>query len=139
MRLVRYRAPDALVPPPTQPPIISSGSGRGRLPSPRPSAEHQESASSSTSRSRYSPPSRSNLLKLLSSPPPDDVSENKRTRVDIISRQSSGSGGRVTPVPSLRQSPDPFRIQPASRPPEVRQSSTVCAKSTFTNQTSSLS
>ena len=113
MGLAGYRAPD---PPlaPAQSPTVSSG--RGRLPSPRP-AEHRDSVSSSASRGRHSPPSRSNSLKRPLSPAPEDVPENKRTRVDNIRRQSPG-----TPVPSVRQSPVPFRLQPASRSPEVRQS-----------------
>ena len=113
MGLAGYRAPDA-PPAPAQSPTVSSG--RGRLPSPRP-AEHRDSVSSSASRSRHSPPSRSNSLKRPLSPAPEDVPENKRTRVENIRRQSPG-----TPVPSVRQSPVPFRLQPASRSPEVRQS-----------------
>ena len=113
MGLAGYRAPE----PPNGAPV-QSPTGRGRPPS----AEHRDSVSSSASRSRHSPASRSDSLKRPLSPAAEDASENKRLRMDNVRRPSPGSGGRDTPVPSLRQSPVPFRIQPASRSPEVRQS-----------------
>jgi hypothetical protein len=116
MGLASYRAPD--MPAPSnggtiQSPTVSSG--RGQPPSPRPSVSHRDSVSSSTSRSRHSPPSRANSLKRPLSTGPEDPVENKRSRIDV--------GGRRTPLPSTRPSPIPFRTQPASHSPEIRQAS----------------
>jgi hypothetical protein len=118
------RAPDMPGPSsggPIQSPTVSSG--RGQPPSPRPSISHRDSVSSSTSRSRHSPPSRANSLKRPLSTGPEDLGDNKRSRIDVMGRkQSSPSGGRRTPLPSTRPSPIPFRTQLASHSPETRQS-----------------
>jgi len=126
MGLASYRAPD--VPPPsagtqrtpTHSPAVSSGRGQ---PSPHPSVSHRNSVSSSTSRSRHSSPSRTNSLKRPLSTGPEDIGDNKRSRISTVVRKPSPpSGGRRTPVPSTRPSPIPFRTQPASHSPEILQS-----------------
>lgn len=121
MGLASYRASD--VPASgngqMQSPTVSS-SGRGQALSPRPS--NRSSESSSTSRSRQSPPSRANSLKRPLSSGPEELGDNKRSRVDVMMhKQSPPSGGRRTPIPSTRPSPIPFRTQP-SHSPEIRQS-----------------
>jgi hypothetical protein len=122
MGLASYRADmPALGNGQMQSPTVSSGRGGPPL-SPHPPASHRGSVSSSTSRSRHSPPSRANSLKRPLSTGPEDLGDNKRSRVDgMIRKQSSPSGGRRTPLPSTRPSPIPFRTQP-SHSPEIRQS-----------------
>ncbi|KIM48458.1 hypothetical protein M413DRAFT_61592 [Hebeloma cylindrosporum] len=90
-------------------------------PSPRPPPSHRNSTSSHHA-SPPPQPSQSAPLKRALSPGPEDLENNKRTRVDNIKRRiSSPSGSRRTPVPSTRPSPIPFRTQAASHsPPEVR-------------------
>ncbi|KAF9457460.1 hypothetical protein BDZ94DRAFT_1292387 [Collybia nuda] len=105
MNLSSYRsAPTA---DPSHSPTVSSGS-RHSDPSPRPPASHRNSVSST--RSHVSPPIQSASLKRPLSPGPDDLSDNKRSRMDKR-RVSSPSGGRGTPLPT----------QPASHSPEARQ------------------
>ncbi|KAJ7630409.1 TPR-like protein [Roridomyces roridus] len=53
--------------------------------------------------------------------PADEVTDNKRSRVEVLNRRDSSSVGRRTPVPSTRPSPIPFRTQPASHSPETRE------------------
>ncbi|KAF8640372.1 hypothetical protein AX17_000043 [Amanita inopinata Kibby_2008] len=102
----------------THSPTVSSGS-RHSNPSPRPLASHRNSVSST--RSHASPPSQSATLKRPLSPGPDDSSESKRSRVDLVKRRVSSPPGRMTPVSSTRPSPTPLRIQPTSHSPETRQ------------------
>ncbi|KAF5377270.1 hypothetical protein D9615_006427 [Tricholomella constricta] len=122
MGLASYRAPG--VQPSAEPshsPTISAGS-RHSDPSPRPAPSHRNSVSST--RSHVSPPIPSATLKRPLSPGSDELSDNKRSRIDHSKRRaSSPSGGRGTPLPSTRPSPIPFRTQPvpASHSPEARQ------------------
>lgn len=122
MGLASYRPPEMAAPsaePPSHSPTISIGS-RHSDPSPRPQPSHRGSVSST--RSHASPPLQSITLKRPLSPGPDEVSDNKRSRMDISKRRmSSPSGSRRTPLPSTRPSPIPFRTQPASHSPEARQ------------------
>ena len=100
-------------------PTASSGS-RHSNPSPRPMVSHRNSVSST--RSHASPPSQSANLKRPLSPGPDDASDAKRSRVDLMKqRRVSSPTGRRTPGPSSRLSPIPFRPQPTSHSPEARQ------------------
>ena len=113
--LSSYRAPDnsgSAGEAPSHSPTISSAHSR---PSPRP--HHRSSVSS---KQASPPPPQSAPLKRALSPGPEE-SDTKRSRVDMIKRRSSPSGGRRTPVPSTRPSPIPFRTQPASHSPEARQ------------------
>ncbi|KAG5654344.1 hypothetical protein H0H81_004298 [Sphagnurus paluster] len=106
---------------PAHSPTISSGS-RHSNPSPRPPPSHRNSVSST--RSHVSPPMPSATLKRPLSPGSDELSDNKRSRIENMKRRaSSPSGGRGTPLPSTRPSPIPFRTQPgpASHSPEARQ------------------
>ncbi|KAG6820239.1 hypothetical protein H0H93_003602 [Arthromyces matolae] len=119
MSLASYRAPG--IPAggePAHSPTISSGS-RHSHPSPRPAPSHRNSVSST--RSHMSPSAPTATLKRPLSPGSDE-SDNKRSRLDKR-RASSPSGGRVTPLPSTRPSPIPFRTQPAtvSHPSDTRQ------------------
>jgi hypothetical protein len=68
------------------------------------------------------PPVQAAPLKRPLSPGPDESSDNtKRSRVELSKRRiSSPSGGKRTPIPSTRPSPTPYRPQPASRSPEMR-------------------
>lgn len=114
MSLASYRAPDLAADPSHSP----SGS-RHSDPSPRP-APHRNSVSST--RSHVSPPMPPASLKRPLSPGPEDVLDNKRSRMDGVKRRvSSPTGGRGTPLPSSRPSPIPFRTQPTSHSPEARQ------------------
>jgi general transcriptional corepressor CYC8 len=124
MGLASYRAPDGPAPSASAHGTAaqSPASGRGQPPSPRPSVSHRNSVSSSTSRSRHSSPSRTNSLKRQLSAGPEEIGENKRSRINaIIRKPSPPSGGRRTPVPSTRPSPIPFRTQP-THSPEILQS-----------------
>ncbi|KAF8736630.1 hypothetical protein AX14_014209 [Amanita brunnescens Koide BX004] len=99
-------------------PTASSGS-RHSDPSPRPMPSHRNSVSST--RSQASPPTQSANLKRPLSPGPDDSSDAKRSRMELMKqRRISSPTGRRTPVPSSRPSPIPFRTQPASHSPEAR-------------------
>ncbi|PFH50727.1 hypothetical protein AMATHDRAFT_60539 [Amanita thiersii Skay4041] len=103
----------------THSPTVSSGS-RHSDPSPRPIPSHRNSVSST--RSHASPPSQPATLKRPLSPGPDESSDSKRSRMDMIKqRRVTSPGGRRTPVPSTRPSPIPFRTQPTSHSPEARQ------------------
>ncbi|TFK47952.1 TPR-like protein [Heliocybe sulcata] len=85
--------------------------------SPRVPLSHRGSISS-----QASPPMPSNGMKRPLSPGPDEMSEMKRSRMEVIKRRgSSPSAGRRTPGPSTRPSPIPFRQQPSSHSPESRQ------------------
>ena len=113
--LSSYRAPDnsgSAGEAPSHSPTISSAHSR---PSPRP--HHRSSVSS---KQASPPPSQSAPLKRALSPGPEE-NESKRSRVDMMKRRTSPSGGRRTPIPSTRPSPIPFRTQPASHSPEARQ------------------
>jgi hypothetical protein len=101
---------------PSQSPTISSQS-RHTMPSPR-VPSHRNSISST----HTSPPAQAAPLKRPLSPGPDESSDNnKRSRVEVSKRRvSSPSGGKRTPIPSTRPSPTPYRPQPASRSPEIR-------------------
>ena len=117
MGLASYRAPELTASStegPSHSPTISSGS-RYSDPPPRPPASHRGSVSST--RSHASSPS----LKRALSPGPDEITDNKRSRIDVVKHRVSPSSGRRTPVPSTRPSPIPFRTQPASHSPEARQ------------------
>jgi hypothetical protein len=125
MGLASYRAPDGAAASTSAhgTTIHSPGvsSGRGPPSSPRPSASHRNSVSSSTSRSRHSSPSRNSLKRQLSMGP-EEMGENKRSRIsNVMRKQSPTSTGRRTPVPSTRPSPIPFRTQPTSHSPEILQ------------------
>ncbi|KAF8624772.1 hypothetical protein AX15_005663 [Amanita polypyramis BW_CC] len=99
-------------------PTASSGS-RHNNPSPRPVPSHRNSVSSS--RSRASPPAQSATLKRPLSPGPDDSSDNKRSRTDIMKqRRLSSPTGRHTPISSSGPSPTPFRTQ-STHLPDSRQ------------------
>ena len=114
MSLASYRASDSAADPSHSP----AGS-RHSDPSPRP-APHRNSVSSS--RSHVSPPIPPATLKRPLSPNPEDVLDNKRSRMEGAKRHvSSPTGGPGTPLPSSRPSPIPFRTQPASHSPEARQ------------------
>ncbi|KAG5646897.1 hypothetical protein DXG03_001973 [Asterophora parasitica] len=125
MGLASYRAPGVQSSAePSHSPTISSGSRHSHNsdPSPRPAPSHRNSVSST--RSHVSPPIPSATLKRPLSPGPDELSDNKRSRIDSMKRRaSSPAGGRGTPLPSTRPSPIPFRTQPvpASHSPETRQ------------------
>jgi len=115
--LSSYRAPDnsgSAGDAPSHSPTMSSSHSRHSNPSPRP-PHHRNSVSSN----RASPPQMAPLKRALS--PGPEENETKRSRVDMMKRRTSPSGGRRTPVPSTRPSPVPFRTQPASHSPEVRQ------------------
>ncbi|KIL71092.1 hypothetical protein M378DRAFT_156044 [Amanita muscaria Koide BX008] len=101
-------------------PTASSGS-RHSDPSPRSMLSHRNSVSST--RSHTSPPVQPVNLKRPLSPGPDDASETKRTRMDMMKqRRGSPPTGRRTPIPSTRPSPPvPLRTQPMSHSPEARQ------------------
>lgn len=87
------------------------------VPSPRPPASHRNSVSSN----RASPPIQATPLKRGLSPGPEELDNNKRSRVDISKRRiTPPSGGKHTPVLSTHASPIPLRTQQASRSPEVR-------------------
>lgn len=103
---------------PTHSPTISAGS-RHSDPSPRPPPSHRGSVSST--RSHASPPLQAVNLKRTLSPGPDELADNKRTRMETMKRRVSSPSGRRTPIPSTRPSPIPFRTQPASHSPEARQ------------------
>ena len=114
INLSSYRAPDnsgLAGDAPSHSPTISSAHSRHSNPSPRP-PHHR----SSTSSKQVSPPPQSAHLKRALSPGPEE-NENKRSRVDMLKRRISPSGG----IPSTRLSPIPFRTQPASHSPEARQ------------------
>ena len=114
--LSSYRAPDnsgSAGDAPSHSPTMSSAHSRHSDPSPRP-PHHRSSVSSK----QASPPPAP--LKRALSPGPEE-NENKRSRVDLMKRRTSPSGGRRTPIPSTRPSPIPFRTQPASHSPEARQ------------------
>ncbi|OBZ80027.1 General transcriptional corepressor ssn6 [Grifola frondosa] len=56
------------------------------------------------------------------SPGPDDHVEKKRSRMGSTSQsRRTPTGGRPTPTPSTRLSPIPFRQQPTSHSPDMRQ------------------
>jgi len=117
MSLASYRAPG--IPDSANDNSHSPSGSRHSAPSPRP-PPHRNSVSST--RSHVSPPMPSATLKRPLSPGPEDVSDNKRSRVEGAKRRvSSPAGGRGTPLPSSRPSPIPFRTQPASHSPEARQ------------------
>ncbi|RDB29062.1 General transcriptional corepressor ssn6 [Hypsizygus marmoreus] len=121
MGLASYRAPGAPASAePSHSPTISTGS-RHSHPSPRPVPSHRNSVSSS--RSHVSPPMPSASLKRPLSPGSEELSDNKRSRLDSSKRRVSSPSGRGTPLPSTRPSPIPFRTQPAptSHSPETRQ------------------
>jgi hypothetical protein len=94
---------------PSHSPTISSQS-RHTMPSPRVHS-HRNSISST----HTSPPAQAAPLKRPLSPGPDESSDNnKRSRVELSKRRvSSPSGGKRTPI-------TPYRPQPASRSPEMR-------------------
>ena len=101
---------------PSHSPSVSSQS-KHTAPSPR-VPSHRNSISST----HTSPPVQSAPLKRPLSLGPEELSDNnKRSRVEISKRRiSSPSGGKRTPIPSTRPSPTPYRPQPASRSPEMR-------------------
>ena len=100
-------------------PSHSPSSSRHSKPSPRPGPYRN---SISSTRSHLSPPLQSATLKRLLSPGPEDLSDNKRSRMDNTKRRiSSPTGGRSTPLPSSRPSPVPFRARQGSHSPETRQ------------------
>ena len=101
---------------PSHSPTISSQS-RHTVPSPR-VPSHRNSISSA----HTSPPVQTAPLKRPLSLGPEEMSDNnKRSRVEMSKRRiSSPSGGKRTPIPSTRPSPTPYRPQPASRSPEMR-------------------
>jgi glucose repression mediator protein len=114
--LLSYHAPDnsgLAGDAPSHSPTISSAHSRHSNSSPR-LPHHRGSVSS---KQASPPPSH---LKRALSPGPEE-NENKRSRVDMIKRRISPSGGRRTPIPSTGPSPAPFRTQPASHSPEARQ------------------
>ena len=116
INLSSYRAPDNSglagdAPPSHSPTISSAPHSRHGNSSPRPS-HHRSSVSSK----QVSPPPQSAHLKRALSPGPEE-NDNKRSRVDMIKRRISPSGG----IPSTRLSPMPFRTQPSSHSPEARQ------------------
>ena len=116
--LSSYRAPDnsgSAGDAPSHSPTMSSAHSRHSNPSSR-SPRHRNSISSN----QASPPSQSAPLKRALSPGPEE-NESKRSRMDMIKRRASPSGGRRTPIPSSRPSPMPFRTQPTSHSPEARQ------------------
>ncbi|KAI0825373.1 hypothetical protein BC628DRAFT_1374789 [Trametes gibbosa] len=91
--------------------------GSSRAVAASPQQQHPMARRPSVS-SRMSPPTNKRPL----SPGPDDHIEAKRTRVGSMSqRVSPPSNGRPTPTPSTRLSPIPFRQQPTSHSPDMRQ------------------
>ena len=99
---------------PSQSPTASSQS-RHTLPSPQ--VPHRNSISST----RTSPSIQATPLKRPLSPGPEESSDhNKRSRMELSKRRISSPGGKPTPIPSTRPSPTPYRPQPASRSPEIR-------------------
>jgi len=113
--LSSYRAPDnsgSAGDAPSHSPTMSSSHSRHSNPSPRP--PHRSSSNHAAS------PSQSAPLKRALSPGPEE-NETKRSRMEMMKRRTSVSGGRHTPASSTRPSPTPFRTQPASHSPEARQ------------------
>ncbi|KAI0668673.1 hypothetical protein C8Q78DRAFT_993262 [Trametes maxima] len=99
---------------------VPTGPGSsGRMVSASPQQQHLMTHRASIS-SRPSPPNNKRPL----SPGPDDHIDAKRSRVGSMSqRVSPPSNGRPTPTPSsgARLSPIPFRQQPTSHSPDMRQ------------------
>ncbi|KAI0771034.1 hypothetical protein BD413DRAFT_476503 [Trametes elegans] len=93
-----------------------SGPGGNRMVAPSPQQQHLSRRPSISSRT--SPSTNKRPL----SPGPDDHVDAKRSRVGSMSqRVSPPSNGRPTPTPSTRLSPIPFRQQPTSHSPDMRQ------------------
>ncbi|KAH9891250.1 hypothetical protein C8Q73DRAFT_651587 [Cubamyces lactineus] len=94
-----------------------SGPGGNRMVAASPQQQHPMARRPSIS-SRTSPSTNKRPL----SPGPDDHVDAKRSRVGSMSqRVSPPSNGRPTPTPSTRLSPIPFRQQPTSHSPDMRQ------------------
>lgn len=102
-------------------PASSGSSGNDRV---SPHASHSRHIQSTP---RKSPPL--GTKRPLSPVPDDNASESKRSRVGSMSQRisphsqnsNSQSGGRPTPTPPTRMSPIPFRQQPTSHSPDMRQ------------------
>ncbi|KAI0638845.1 hypothetical protein C8Q77DRAFT_1045783 [Trametes polyzona] len=93
-----------------------TGPGGNRMVAASPQQQHAMARRPSIS-SRTSPSNNKRPL----SPGPDDH-DAKRSRVGSMSqRVSPPSNGRPTPTPSTRLSPIPFRQQPTSHSPDMRQ------------------
>ncbi|KAK0456834.1 TPR-like protein [Armillaria borealis] len=110
-----FRARDSSsAPVPSHSPAVSSSS-RHSDPSSRSHPMHRDSVSST--RSHASPPLLSAPLKRPLSPGVDELSDAKRSRMDLHKRRGTSPPSRH--APSSRPSPIPFRTQPTSRSPEA--------------------
>ncbi|OCH84762.1 TPR-like protein [Obba rivulosa] len=104
------------------PPPSSGSNGNGGRMSISVTSPHTLNRYPSMSGRGSSPP-----LKRPLSPNSDEHAEGKRQRIGSMSSQHrrhsshSQSNGRPTPTPSTRPSPIPFRQQPTSHSPEMRQ------------------